>query len=319
MASRNRTHDFKKLKESYNNDFSSDTKYLLDNKNYSDFNNINNINNTNNTNNINNTNNNIFDFDNQIKITKIKIEKQIEELIKLQNKRLMVNFTTDDDAMELKIENFVKEITNNIKIIQNNIVKASKIKNIDNVFKKNFIDAQSLSLQELITKLRKCQKTYLEKIDKQKKINSDKLFWNKNIENDNTSQLENNNTYKKNNLTDSQLLVQDQILNNSINEYETIIEERDKEINQICKSIQELSEMFNEVNMLVHKQGSMLDRIDYNMECAVENVKSGNKQLVKADDYQKSASSTSRGVILGLVGMIGLMSGIFAIKKTRGF
>jgi hypothetical protein len=63
----------------------------------------------------------------------------------------------------------------------------------------------------------------------------------------------------------------------------------------------------------------MLDRIDYNMECAVENVKSGNKQLVKADDYQKSASSTSSVVILGLVGMIGLMGGLLAIKKTKGF
>lgn len=63
----------------------------------------------------------------------------------------------------------------------------------------------------------------------------------------------------------------------------------------------------------------MLDRIDYNMECAVENVKSGNKQLVKADDYQKSASSTSSVVILGLVGMIGLMGGLLAIKKLKDF
>ena len=55
------------------------------------------------------------------------------------------------------------------------------------------------------------------------------------------------------------------------------------------------------------------------MESAVENVKSGNIQLTKADDYHKSASSTSQKVIVGLVGMIGLMAGLLAIKKTKGF
>ena len=133
---------------------------------------LNNYTNNNKTNNIDTNNNetNNIDTNNyyfQIKISKIKIEKQIEKLIKLQNKRFMVNFTSDDNVLDLdlEIENYVKEIINNIKIIQNNIIKVSKINNIDYVLKKNFIDTQSISLQELISKLRKCQLIYLQKIN----------------------------------------------------------------------------------------------------------------------------------------------------------
>jgi len=332
MTFRNRTNEFKKLKELKNNhEFSLDSKYLLDNKNHSDitYNNIN--------------NNDINDLDYLIKITKIKIEKQFDELNKLQNKRLLVNFISDDNEIEIEIDNFVKEITNNFKLIQNIIIKISKINNINNIFKKNFIDTQSQSLQELISKLRKCQKSYLEKINEQKKLNSDEFFWNNIIKNDNSIKSENNNTIKsennnnenikniknnhsdkyyihdKNNLPNTEILIQDEILENSINEYESLIEERDKEIIQIAKSIEELSELFKEVSTMVHKQGTMLDRIDYNMENAVQNVKSGNTHLIKADNYHKSSSATSQTVIYGLGGMIGLMAGLLVIKKKIGF
>jgi len=41
---------------------------------------------------------------------------------------------------------------------------------------------------------------------------------------------------------------------------------RDHEINAIVQSIEELSQIFKELAVLVIDQGTILDRIDYNME-----------------------------------------------------
>ena len=104
------------------------------------------------------------------------------------------------------------------------------------------------------------------------------------------------------------------------NEFEeTLIGKRDVEITNIAKSIEELASIFKELNVLVRDQGTILDRIDYNMDCAVENVKSGVGQLDKADEHQKSAMSTQTKIIGGLTGMIGIMVGLLILKKTKGF
>lgn len=44
--------------------------------------------------------------------------------------------------------------------------------------------------------------------------------------------------------------------------------------------------------MLVIDQGTVLDRIDFNMEQVVEHTKEGVHQLVRAEENQKSAKAT---------------------------
>merc|ERR1712094_108915 len=70
---------------------------------------------------------------------------------------------------------------------------------------------------------------------------------------------------------------------------ESLVNERDEEITKIAKSIEELAQIFKELAVLVIDQGTILDRIDYNMEQVVEHAKAGVKQLQKAEEYQKSA------------------------------
>ena len=67
------------------------------------------------------------------------------------------------------------------------------------------------------------------------------------------------------------------------------VQSRDSEIIQIAKSIEELSSIFKELAVLVIDQGTILDRIDYNMEAVVEHTKTGIQQLEKAERSQKSA------------------------------
>ena len=68
--------------------------------------------------------------------------------------------------------------------------------------------------------------------------------------------------------------------------------------------IAKLGEIFKDLAHLVTEQGSILDRIDYNLELAVENVESGNVQLAQAAKHQKSASKRALVCILILVGII---------------
>ena len=59
------------------------------------------------------------------------------------------------------------------------------------------------------------------------------------------------------------------------------ISQRESEINEIAKSIFQLSDLFKELQSMVVEQGTMLDRIDYNIEQTVVHVKQGHKELVQ--------------------------------------
>lgn len=56
----------------------------------------------------------------------------------------------------------------------------------------------------------------------------------------------------------------------------------------IAKSAQELAQIFKDLNQLVIEQGTIVDRIDYNMDQAVTKVKEGLQQVVKAEEHKKS-------------------------------
>lgn len=57
------------------------------------------------------------------------------------------------------------------------------------------------------------------------------------------------------------------------------IEQRERAINDIAKGIIELSDIFRELQTMVIDQGTMLDRIDYNVERMGTEVKAADKEL----------------------------------------
>ena len=93
-----------------------------------------------------------------------------------------------------------------------------------------------------------------------------------------------------------------------------LVDERDQEIQRIAKSIEELAQIFKELAVLVIDQGTLFDRIDFNMEHAVEHAKEGIAQLTKAEDNQKAASSF-RCIAILLV-LIAIMILLFILKHT---
>lgn len=57
------------------------------------------------------------------------------------------------------------------------------------------------------------------------------------------------------------------------------IAQREREINDIAKGIIELSDIFRELQTMVIDQGTMLDRIDYNVENMGTEVQAAHKEV----------------------------------------
>lgn len=66
-----------------------------------------------------------------------------------------------------------------------------------------------------------------------------------------------------------------------------MVEEREEEVNKIVRSITDLNDVFKDLAHMVNEQGTVLDRIDYNVELTQVQVHEGYKQLQKAEQYQR--------------------------------
>ena len=77
------------------------------------------------------------------------------------------------------------------------------------------------------------------------------------------------------------------------------LRKRDNELNSLLDSVNELAQLFKDMQNLVMQQGTILDRIDYNIDIASINVNQGKKNIIKADKHLKS--NCFRNVIMVLL------------------
>ena len=96
---------------------------------------------------------------------------------------------------------------------------------------------------------------------------------------------------------------------------DTVIAQREQEINDIAKGIIELADIFRELQGMVIDQGTMLDRIDYNVERTLTDVKGADKELVVATGYQRR--SMKRKILLLLLLLVIGMFVVLLIKPKR--
>ncbi|KAK6432815.1 t-SNARE affecting a late Golgi compartment protein 2 [Oleoguttula sp. CCFEE 5521] len=98
---------------------------------------------------------------------------------------------------------------------------------------------------------------------------------------------------------------------------DSAIEQREREIESIAQGVIDLSNMFQELQTMVIDQGSLLDRIDYNVERTAEHVKAADKELTVATGYQKK--STKRKVLLLLILLVvGMLILLMVKPRSRG-
>lgn len=90
------------------------------------------------------------------------------------------------------------------------------------------------------------------------------------------------------------------------------IRERDRDIMQIARSISELAHLFQDLSALVIEQGSMLDRIDYNIDAMATDMQQSSAELSRAMTYQAGAGR--RSLIFLLILCIALLIAILIIR-----
>lgn len=236
-----------------------------------------------------------------------KIKSRMDQLSALHTKRLMVNFETDESAQEREIESKTREITDLFHHAEG-ILKAfskktenSGITAAERQMRKNIQMNIAKRLQNLGMTFRANQKQYMGRLNSQKKGGGSQLDF----------LTESEKKVAAGDFVDSGFTVAQMT---ALEDVEQLVNDRDEEIVKIAKSIEELAAIFKELAVLVIDQGTILDRIDYNMENAVEHAKEGITHLEKAEEHQKNALSVK--CIILLVVLIIIMIGILAWKHS---
>jgi syntaxin 16 len=86
---------------------------------------------------------------------------------------------------------------------------------------------------------------------------------------------------------------------------------RNSQINELVKTINQLSTIYKELNDLVVKQGSIIDRIDCNVEETFFQVEQGNVHLKAADENARSScAERCMFVMLALIVVLAIILGL---------
>eukprot|EP01111_Echinosteliopsis_oligospora_P015880 TRINITY_DN642_c0_g1_i2.p1 TRINITY_DN642_c0_g1~~TRINITY_DN642_c0_g1_i2.p1 ORF type:complete len:313 (-),score=71.01 TRINITY_DN642_c0_g1_i2:43-981(-) len=202
-----------------------------------------------------------------------RTKTKIAELQELHREHLKPRF--DDQTQEQAIDNLTSEITKSIHLNQAKIkLIGSQGASSDDVLnlQKNIKAALAGSLQELSASFKASQKSYKETLQaRSTKGRKGKSFidFNPGEQSD----------YQDAGFDEEQIIIVD-----GMNKR---IAERERDIEQISKSIKELSDIFKDLSALVIDQGTILDRIDYNIEQTGYHVEAANESLGKASEEQK--------------------------------
>ena len=224
----------------------------------------------------------LSNLSNNIRYETSKIEEKIEELA-VRHERHLTRPTLDDTFDEEQaIEVFTEEITHLFHKCNETIKTLGKYRyrcnDQEKQMLKNAISSYAADLQQLSLDFRKQQGQYLKKL-KARDERSHQFFTSSNtaimVEEDDISD-----DFFEKGYSGNQLSVA--VKQNTMN-----IEKREEEIRSVVQSITDLSEIFKDISQIVVEQGTMLDRIDYNIEQAVVKTEAGLHQLEKAQTYQK--------------------------------
>ncbi|XP_002735079.1 syntaxin-16-like isoform X1 [Saccoglossus kowalevskii] len=218
----------------------------------------------------------------QYDITRIK--QKMKELSSLHDKYLNRPTLDDNVDEEHAIEITTQETTQMFHRCQRNIqqigLKSRMATPQERKVTKNIMSSLAASLQDLSINFRRGQSAYLKRM-KSREERAKQFF--------DTGMSPGSSLMAEENLIDDELY--DKGFSEGhiqmVAENTALVEERDKAIQHIVQSISDLNEVFRDLATMVVEQGTILDRIDYNIEKTTTTVQQGMKQLQKAEKYQK--------------------------------
>lgn len=217
-----------------------------------------------------------------------KIKEKIAQLKKAQEKRLRQVFAPDSDVPDRDIEMISAAIGTLFKKCEE-LVRAIQTKGADlgltdkeYVLRQNVQRNLATQLQSLSQEFRSFQKGYVAAL--KSRSNAPAVIWD-------DPQM----AHTGGQLSSGQM--------QQLDDFEFNVNSRNEEIKKIAQSVQDLHTMFKEMAVLVIDQGSMLDRIDYNVEQVVNQSREANVELHKAEKAHKSARAT-RCIMFFVLGIV---------------
>ncbi|CAG9813794.1 unnamed protein product [Phaedon cochleariae] len=216
-----------------------------------------------------------------------KLKAKISDLKGLHSRHLHRSTFDESSEDEVAIENCTHEITRMFnechRLVQ--IIKSHASEGVPKERKLtvNVYHALASALQEMSTYFRSTQNSYLRQIQS-REDRSKMYFNNQNLEFDElySQEADDIDSYFANSkqMSHQQLLMLEE-------ENTKYAQDHEQEVNAIVKSIMDLNDIFKDLSQMVVDQGTVLDRIDYNIEQTSIQVHEGFKQLQKADAYQR--------------------------------
>ncbi|XP_021663593.2 syntaxin-42 isoform X2 [Hevea brasiliensis] len=224
------------------------------------------------------------------------VRTKMAELVKAHSKALMPTFG-DGKEDQRTIEALTREITDLLRKSEKRLQKlpASESPEDSNI-RKNVQHCLATDLQNLSMDLRRRQSTYLKRLQQQKEEH-DGFDFGMNLN-------ENKSRYKDDEFSD---LGFNQHQTIQLKKSEQLTEEREREIKQVVASVNELAQIMKDLSVLVIDQGTIVDRIDYNIQNVASSVDEGFKQLQKAERSQKKGGMVMCATVLVIMCFIMLV------------
>lgn len=237
------------------------------------------------------------------------INRKIVQLSSLHDQHLTKSAFDDDNNKEYEIEILTQQITRSFHKCQQNIKligqRAKNGSTQQQRMARNIMSSLAQKLQEESTEFKQSQSAYLNRLKGREEREKNFLGVEDKYQ---PGGSDTDTEYFDQRFTNDQIQMVEQ---NSAE-----IEQREKEIRSIVESIAELGTIFKDLANLVVDQGSLLDRIDFNMEQTVIKVEDGLQQLVKGEKHQKRGRKCLFILFLALVVLV-LIVALCATKLKK--
>ncbi|KAK3131452.1 hypothetical protein QOZ80_6AG0506640 [Eleusine coracana subsp. coracana] len=227
------------------------------------------------------------DVSEEISTNMQRARTKMTELAKAHAKALMPSFGDGRDDQRA-IEVLTHEITDLLRRSEKKLQKLSmKDASEDSNVRKNVQRSLATDLQNLSMEFRKKQSSYLKQLRQQK-------------EGQDGVDLEMNMNGTKSSFEDDEFedVGFSEVQMSKVKQSEAFTREREREIEQVVESVNELAQIMKDLSVLVIDQGTIIDRIDYNIQNVAASVEEGYKQLQKAERTQKKGGMVMCATVL---------------------
>jgi len=236
------------------------------------------------------------------------IRRKLAQLARAHQKRFLKVF--DDGMAEHAVQELTQEITSLIRHCEEQIREVGitpsgtaggwmETQTQENLLQRNAQRNLAMQLQQLSKQFRQAQQQYLDRVQCQPGST-----W---IPDDCSTNTGGSNPEANHVQSQAQVALE-------LEAMEIVALQRNKEICDIVSSINDMQTMFKQLAVMVIDQGTVLDRIDYNVELVLQQTTKTNNELEKSVKTRKTKNNCANRIIFFLVTLNALLMLILFAK-----